>query len=508
MRKVPGASWRAKEKWWTAPVASLRHVKNIFPKARYDLKERAEAKLETRKLPDTVPINESFYHTYGFLGVKLYPFQARNVRQMEGVNTVLLADEMGLGKTLQAIAWAHWKTEDGKKLIICPAAVRRVWRDEILRARPNDRVAIPAETGWHTAMKAEWVIVNYDVVWRGRTPDAIAEMVPEVVILDEAHYIKGMDTRRSTAAREIAMAAPFVMAVTGSPMPNGRPVELFPVLIALRRAPERKFWPFVRKFCAPYKDKWGFHYDGCANVEELNAFLSGFMVRNLKGDVLADLPPKHYSRMEVKLDNWAEYEKLEADHRKGQYGSRFDAYHGLAKLKQAAASGKVGPLAKRLELLVPEKQKAVVFCGYLAPLWSLSARLETLKVPHRVFTGEERPQDRHAAVREFAEDPDCLVALCSTMAMGTGVDGLQAANLVYFMDQPWTPAVKFQVEDRVHRIGQQKGVQVITVASEASIDAYLEMVLGMKGLNTDRAVDGLTEAESQRRVQAMYEEEE
>jgi SWI/SNF-related matrix-associated actin-dependent regulator 1 of chromatin subfamily A len=397
------------------------------------------------------------------------------------------------------------KAPHGRKLVVCPAAVKNNWRDELERVRPKDTVTVAGENGWMIELAKDWIIINYDLIWRAKVPQVLEAFKPDVLILDEAHYLKSMDSKRSIMARKLGAKVPYVIALTGSPMPNGRPVELLPVFIALRRMGEKHFWAMVKKFCDPYRDKWGYHYDGASNMEEFNELLSRFMVRRLKKDVLKDLPEKHYSRMVVELTNWSEYEGLEEEHQNRVGVSQWDAYSGLMKLKEECAVGKVGGLFQRLQLIAAEKQKAVVFSGYLRPLWRLQERLTAEKIPCMLLTGEMSPEERHEAIKQFSEDPACLVALCSTMACGTGVN-LQAASTVFFLDLPWTPSVKRQAEDRTHRIGQKACVQIIDVVAPEKIDRYLEEVLATKGANTDIMVDGISEDEAKRRVQEMYEE--
>jgi SNF2 family DNA or RNA helicase len=81
-------------------------------------------------------------------------------------------------------------------------------------------------------------------------------------------------------------------------------------------------------------------------------------------------------------------------------------------------------------------------------------------------------------------------ALCSTMAMGTGVT-LTRADTCYFLDLPWNPAAKEQAEDRVHRIGQAGKVQVIHLLGRNTIDERMARIMLDKRRIIDSAVDGI-----------------
>lgn len=64
-------------------------------------------------------------------------------------------------------------------------------------------------------------------------------------------------------------------------------------------------------------------------------------------------------------------------------------------------------------------------------------------------------------------------------AMGTGLT-LTAANTVIFLDKPWNPANMEQAEDRVHRIGTTRSVNIITLVAKDTIDERIEELLEAK----------------------------
>ena len=79
---------------------------------------------------------------------------------------------------------------------------------------------------------------------------------------------------------------------------------------------------------------------------------------------------------------------------------------------------------------------------------------------------------------QFRDDDECRVFL-STDAGGLGLN-LQKASLVINLDLPWNPAVLEQRIARAYRMGQKKGVQVINLVSEKTIEHRMLFTLNFK----------------------------
>ena len=78
-------------------------------------------------------------------------------------------------------------------------------------------------------------------------------------------------------------------------------------------------------------------------------------------------------------------------------------------------------------------------------------------------------------------DPNCKVIVGTCGAMGTGLT-LTAADVVIFLDEPWTSANKIQAEDRAHRIGTKNNVQIITLITKNTIDERIHQLVEKKKL--------------------------
>jgi hypothetical protein len=96
-----------------------------------------------------------------------------------------------------------------------------------------------------------------------------------------------------------------------------------------------------------------------------------------------------------------------------------------------------------------------------------------------LFHGGVPGEQRGALVERFHNDVACRIFL-STDAGGVGLNLQHAAALVVNMDLPWNPAVLEQRIGRVHRMGQSRGVQVVNLIGQGSIEEGMLGVLAFK----------------------------
>jgi SNF2 family DNA or RNA helicase len=103
--------------------------------------------------------------------------------------------------------------------------------------------------------------------------------------------------------------------------------------------------------------------------------------------------------------------------------------------------------------------------------------LENNKIVFVSLTGSSR--NRGDIVDRFNNDPDCRVFVGSLKAGGTGID-LVAASVVIHYDRWWNAAREDQATDRVHRIGQKRGVQVFKLVTEGTLEERIAAIIEKK----------------------------
>jgi SWI/SNF-related matrix-associated actin-dependent regulator of chromatin subfamily A-like protein 1 len=109
-----------------------------------------------------------------------------------------LGDEMGVGKTVQAISVAYLYRKDWPVLVIVPSSLKHVWKEEILRwldFMPAHSLQIINTLKDPIDYSATFTIVSYALA--SRMNSLIKRMKFNIVIADEAHYLKSRDSKRS-----------------------------------------------------------------------------------------------------------------------------------------------------------------------------------------------------------------------------------------------------------------------------------------------------------------------
>lgn len=435
----------------------------------------------------------------------LRPYQRRGVEWLHHLCEVgchgLLADEMGLGKTLQVLALLASRSEaDLPSLIVCPASVVPVWREEIAKFFPS--IAVDVLKGGHDFTSRKDPVLWLASYTQLRKHRALLDGVRFVyAVLDEGQFIKNPDAKTTQSC--FAIQARHRMVLTGTPLEN-RQLDL---------------WSIFR-FLLPglLGSRTGFeaalHQDRNGTLERLRAQLAPFILRRTKGEVAQELPPKLEMDLICPLTDVqrAEYaricseglERLGDDVGAAMREKSFGFLALLTRLRQTccdpdmlpwrkaplADSGKITVLVEKLAEIIGGGHKVVIFSQFVMLLDRVrEALIQTYpELPRHELTG--MTLDRLKPVQAFQTAPGAAVMLVSLKAAGTGIT-LHAADYVFLLDPWWNPAVEAQAVDRVHRIGQTNTVFVYRMVTAGTIEERIQALKASKKDLFDRVVGGL-----------------
>lgn len=435
----------------------------------------------------------------------LFEYQKHGAAHLVNRGRALLADDPGLGKSAQAIAACD---ELGAKrvLVICPASLRENWRREFRLWQTMERRIMPPDTP-APIEHGTVMVTSYDKA--ARNADMWREMHYDVLVLDEAHYLKNRKAARTKAiygkkcdrAGGIADHALCVFALTGTPAPNN-PSELWTHIRALapsliksestkgRPAP---FWSFAKRYCHVRDIGFGMEIGRGRNLEELRELIKPFVLRRKKEHVLHDLPPMRFATLALSSERAArELRKIEDPLAVLLRGVPDDDMFAtlqkngthVAAARRLVGMAKAQPVIDYAAMwLDATDQKLVIFAHHKDVIEAIRLGLNAVKID-----GSTTPEARQAAVDAFQNDDSCRVFVGQLQAAGTGLT-LTAASNVLFAESSWVPSENEQAAMRIHRIGQANACLAQFAYVPGSLDEQIQRVAANKAADLAKIFD-------------------
>lgn len=153
---------------------------------------------------------------------------------------VMLDLDMGCGKTRVALDTVFAREDSRRVLVVCPKAVIPVWRENLLKFHDGEDWECWDHTKGTIAQKTEnirlfieaaeatrqFVVVNYDIVWRTPLGNVIMRMGFDTVILDESHRAKAAGSKVSKYLAMLGRSIKYRMCLSGTPMANS-PLDVY-----------------------------------------------------------------------------------------------------------------------------------------------------------------------------------------------------------------------------------------------------------------------------------------
>ncbi|MCX6116480.1 MAG: SNF2-related protein, partial [Proteobacteria bacterium] len=202
----------------------------------------------------------------------------------------LLADEMGLGKTHQSMAVMtaiSQNVKNAKFLVICPTTVLDHWLDKIEAFTPGiNPIKYHGIKRNHLLADIDrrciTVLSSYGIVMRDI--ETMASITWDAVILDEAHFVKNIDTATYRAVCKLKSKSRYCLS--GTPMENhlGELKAVYDFLLPGYLGSNEYF---KLQYLNPIASG-----DGEESIGALQKLIHPFKMRRTKANVLKDLPEK------------------------------------------------------------------------------------------------------------------------------------------------------------------------------------------------------------------------
>lgn len=439
-------------------------------------------------------------------------------RQIEGAKWILsrrssyIAYDPGLGKTATFILARN--AEPGPTIIFCPSFLAFNWKHELetWSVRPLN---IKIYSGMNDKFEKGYDvhIVPFSIMISEKLRESFMDQKFDWLCIDEAHGFKNIKAKRSqslfggevwdghTSEKKVWKGFKEIcnrlVHLSGSPMPNGRPIELFPLLY--HHAPhviqymDEHFYGCA--YCDGKKTEFGWNYQGASNVSKLDERLKNdFMIVKTVDDCLdltVDERPKFIyveddrkketrtseeailkkislpEILELERKHNAKLSKLLNRHTEIPEGSANDVFGMLSRIRKATGLRKIYAAADAVREIIKEGESVVVFAYHTEVIRKLKVELE--KFNPLVITGATLKEDRHEIVQEFQNSKDPIPLIANINAAGVGIT-LTRASKVLIVEPSWVPEENRQAIKRLSRTGQTKRVQAYYLVYPNSID--------------------------------------
>jgi SNF2 family DNA or RNA helicase len=402
---------------------------------------------------------------------------------------MLLFDEQGAGKTVSVI-YAFDRLVDlnliDLMVVVAPKSMVGEWANAITEFM-GDRYRVEiiegsaAERARRADSGADVVVVNYEAVPTVRDQLLLRlRRHPDraLLVVDESFAVKNPQARRTQDLETIRDWFARVWLLCGTPAPNSAHDIVAQVSLV----------DFGTTFAEVNIPK-----DRAQAVPIVRRALDdrAIYLRNLKVDVLPNLPEKSLTRLTVEL---APLQAQLYDAALGTLIEEIEALDDKQFLKQLGTY-----LARRMALLritsnpagvfeqydeVPAKlvaldelvrrlveqdsEKLVIWSCFTASLDAIVRRYERFGAV-RYDGAVTSVAERREAVRSFQNDPDTRIFVANPAAAGAGLT-LHAARYAVYESFNNQAAQYLQSLDRIHRRGQSREVEYFVLLAEGSIE--------------------------------------
>lgn len=431
---------------------------------------------------------------------RLMPFQIDGVKFVEQANCrALIADEQGLGKTVQALAILKLHSDLLLPVVVATkATIKKQWMEQINSWVPGLKVQI-LFSGKEIAVPGfdiyitSYAMLAKDNVWQ--------YIEPNTLFLDECQQITNHLSGRSKGAQKVGVNCKYILGLSGTPIRN-HAGEYFTVLNLIHPRLFPEYNRYIREHCDSYESAYSQKIGGLSNPKRFKELTKDFIIRRTQEEVLPDLfalqKPRKFHHVELDKRVNKAYAEASKDLEKLLYEDEDSETmtHMLAimnRMRQITGISKTIECADYIaDHVISTNRKIAVFAHHHAAVDLLES-----KVNSWLKDGGYNPvivvragNDSSLKIKEL-DNPNSKVIICSGLASGEGMDGLQRlCSDMIILERFWNPASEEQIEKRLVRMGQTKPVNIIYMIASETIDEYFTELVEQKRAVVTSTLDG------------------
>lgn len=520
MRAIPNRRWGSSTKTWSAPGirVNVEHIKENFKDA---ILTKSAAKYISEYAPKK-PVTANFPAWYKFK-TDPYKHQIEALHKTYGLRAAALFMDMRTGKTKVEIDKHCAMRMEGmvdRVLLVCPLSIRKNWVREIATHAPFEIDTHLLDTSkpklfeeWNTTRHDfKWLVVGVESLATGSAIDYARDFLTlstkSSCLIDESSKIKNHGANRTKACISLGRMAEFRTIMTGTPIANG-PLDLYaqfefldPDIIGVG-----DYYSFRNRYAVMggYEDR---EVVGYQNMDELVEIISPFVFQARQKDVL-DIPDKVriirtvvmskeqqrlYKEMKktksVKTGDMQLVVQNTLEHmlRMQQITSGVVAYENQnrksdkdPKFIYETIPGTNPKIAELISITEEYDGPTIVWCVYRAEIAAVVAALREKYGNDQVVEihGDVSEEDRDINVNEKFQGLKSRFIVGNAATGGMGLTMNKAMNEVY-MSNTYSMADRLQSEERATGLNKPKGVTVIDIIADKTVDEIVFTALQEK----------------------------
>lgn len=437
------------------------------------------------------------------LKTRLYEYQSKAVDKLSKLKVGALYMEQGTGKTRTALEIIKNKMSKGKVEVVlwlCPCSVKNNLKEDIIKHTGE----LPTEN--NIIIRGIESLSSSDKLYL-----QLSELVKNYkvyLIVDESNLVKNKMAIRTERIISISSFCKYKMILNGTPISKNE-ADLFAqwYILDWRILGYKSFYSFAANHLEYKTVKLPSGREittdqiiRVLNVDYLTEKIAPYMYQIKKDEVLKELKPKQYHMRYFFLDDLQEEEYYETkelflfnvvDWRSETIFKLFSALQHITSGKRVLSAPEKrmrtenmytwenNPRIQCLKRTLEDigEDKCIIFAKYQDEINDIALLLQSENKSYIEFTGKISQKKRQENREKFKNDVQFMLANKQCGAYGLN---LQFCHNIIFYSNDFDLATRLQAEDRVHRIGQEKTVNIYDICCEYTIDVFIANCLQNK----------------------------